>query len=130
MREKIARWLYGCYGEDAFGRFLMGCYFAVLMINLFVDENELSLIAIGIAIYMLYRVLSKQHDKRRRENEWYLQWSKPWRLHFKILKLQIKDKDHRYYLCPKCKQICRVLRRNKKGWVTCPKCYHQFERRS
>lgn len=130
MREKLARWMYGRYGEDAFGRFLMGVYLVLIGINLFVNEDELSFIAMVIAIYMLYRVLSKQRDKRRRENEWYLNWSKPFYLHFRVFKLQMKDKEHRYYLCPKCKQICRVVRRNKKGVVTCPRCYHQFERRS
>lgn len=130
MKEKLTRWLYGRYGEDELGRFLLGVYLVGLVVNIFINSELLSLLLFLDIVWILFRILSKNHYARRKENNKYLEISKPWRRRFKLITLNLKDKEHRYYICPKCKQICRVQRTNKKGTITCPKCYYQFSGRS
>ena len=130
MKEKITRWLYGRYGEDALGRFLLGVYMGLFLINLFLKVEWIHMVMLILIVIIMYRILSKNYYARRKENETFLRLSHPWRIRFKVMKLQIRDRSHRYYICPKCKQICRVVRSKKKGIITCPKCYHQFKGRS
>ena len=39
---------------------------------------------------------------------------------------RIKDRSHRYYACPKCRQTVRVPRGKGKIAITCPKCREKF----
>ena len=66
----------------------------------------------GLAIF---RALSHNTYKRYRENRRFLQlWD------------QMKDREHRYYTCPKCRQSVRVPKGKGKIAITCPKCRERF----
>ena len=39
---------------------------------------------------------------------------------------KLKDREHRYYACPKCRQPVRVPRGKGKIAITCPKCKERF----
>jgi len=43
---------------------------------------------------------------------------------------RIKDREHRYFDCPKCRQMVRVPRGKGKISITCPKCREKFVRKS
>ena len=58
-------------------------------------------------------------EARRRENA-----------AFQRVLTQLKDRDHRYYHCPKCRQTVRVPRGHGKINIRCPKCGEQFVKKS
>ena len=65
--------------------------------------------------WTLYRCFSKNPYKRYEENRCFLQfWDR------------LKDRQHRYYKCPKCRQQVRVPRGKGKIYITCPKCQEKF----
>jgi ribosomal protein L37AE/L43A len=66
----------------------------------------------GIAIF---RTLSRNTYKRYQENRKFL-----------ALQQRIKDRDHRYFSCPRCKQTVRVPRGKGKIAISCPKCKEKF----
>ena len=74
--------------------------------------TSLSYIFMGIAIF---RTLSRNIYKRYEENRKFL-------LFFQ----KAKDKDHRYYNCPRCRQQVRVPKGKGKISITCPKCRERF----
>ena len=43
---------------------------------------------------------------------------------------RIKDREHRYFDCAKCRQLVRVPRGKGKIMITCPKCKEKFQRKS
>ena len=43
---------------------------------------------------------------------------------------RIKDREHRYFDCPKCRQPVRVPRGKGKIMITCPKCKERFQRKT
>ena len=43
---------------------------------------------------------------------------------------RVKDRQHRYYQCPRCHQSVRVPRGKGKIAITCPKCSERFVRKS
>ena len=74
--------------------------------------TAISYILMFIAIF---RALSKNVYKRYEENRKFL-------LFFQ----KLKDKDHRYYNCPRCRQQVRVPKGKGKISITCPKCREKF----
>jgi len=39
---------------------------------------------------------------------------------------RLKDRQHRYFSCPRCRQPVRVPRGKGKISITCPKCREKF----
>ena len=113
------RFMTGRYGTDKLNSLLLGLGLATCFINLFVwnDIARLILTAVsyGFMILALYRCFSRNTYKRYRENRKYLQ-----------LLERFKDKNHRYFTCPKCKQTVRVPKGKGKIAITCPKCKEKF----
>ena len=66
-------------------------------------------------ILAIVRSLSRNVYKRYEENRKFL-----------LLWQKFKDKDHRYYNCPRCRQQVRVPRGKGKISITCPKCREKF----
>ena len=76
----------------------------------------LSYVLTGIAIF---RCFSRNIYKRYEENRRFLRF---WE--------QRKDRQHRYYDCPRCRQTVRVPRGKGKISITCPKCKEKFIRKT
>lgn len=133
MMEKLRAFMYGRYGNDFLNIFLviLGCV-ATLLLTLFVPGKFYYLRSLGTVIYIVafFRMMSKNHEKRRRENEWFLKKSEPWRL-FIMKKLnQKRDTTHRYYDCPQCHRTLRVPKGRGKINISCPHCGKQFKKKT
>ena len=123
MGAKLAAWLrqfmQGRYGTDKLNTaiLLAGLSACVLQILLPIPFLKLilmlfSYVCMGVAIF---RALSLNTYKRYQENRKYLRFLE-----------QIKDKEHRYFDCPRCHQPVRVPRGKGKISITCPKCKEKF----
>ncbi len=130
MREKIARFLYGRYGNDQLNNFLVGVAFVVIIINVFVNSYILVVVNYLVLALAIYRMLSKKYQKRRNELNRFLKLSRPYRNIWNKVKLRIGDRDNKYYRCPSCKQLVRVPRKRGKIIITCPRCHNKFEKRT
>ena len=117
------RFMQGRYGSDklntaliwtAFGAFLLSSLIPVTVVRLVL--LPVYYILLGIAVF---RMLSRNTYKRYRENCRYLR-----------LVEQLKDREHKYYDCPRCRQPVRVPRGKGKIAIRCPKCQEKFIRRT
>jgi len=123
----LRRFLYGRYGPDALFYGLSALAFLLAVVG--------SLGRLPIVMYVGYlpmlaafwRMLSKKHERRRRENAAFLRyfWS-PVSSFFK----RAADRRHRYFCCPKCACTARVPRGKGKIAITCPKCGEAFVRKT
>ncbi len=130
MREKIVRFMYGRYGMDRFGRFLMGAVIVLFVLSLFGVKICYTL-AVVVMVYAYYRMFSKQISKRSIENQKYLQYEWKVKNWFHKKKALVKQsKTHRIYKCPNCKQKIRVPRGRGKIAITCKKCKTEFIKKS
>ena len=43
---------------------------------------------------------------------------------------RLKDREHRYFDCPKCRQLVRVPRGKGKIAITCPRCREKFVKKT
>ncbi len=120
----------GRYGYDKLSSFLL-ILAAVLEIAGTIGRLTWSvLLAEGLLIYIIYRSLSKNIVRRSSENAAFLEHTRKIRRQFLVLEKNVKDKEHRYSLCPGCGQMVRVPRHHGKVEITCPKCGRTFTGRS
>ena len=115
----LTHFMAGRYGTDKHNSVILWTGVAVVFIALFVPApipnlmlHMLAYVLMGIAIF---RTFSRNTYKRYRENRRFL-----------MLIDRIKDRDHRYFDCPRCHQPVRVPRGKGKIAITCPKCKEKF----
>ena len=87
---------------------------ALPMLNLI-----LTLASYGLTGFAIFRCFSRNTYKRYEENRKFLRiWER------------LKDRQHKYFDCPRCRQPVRVPRGKGKIAITCPKCKEKFIRKS
>lgn len=118
ITDALRRFMYGRYGSDQLGIALLVTGFVVMLLGALLWKGFVW-IAYAILIFYIFRVYSKNIPQRRKENSAFLRLIAP-----------LKDRDHRYFRCPNCRQSVRVPRGKGKLSITCPKCRKRFEKKS
>ena len=130
MRRWLEEFMRGRYGVDDLSRFLLGAAVAVMILNLFLRIPLLNTLVIVIFGWIYFRMLSRQYGKRSAENQKFLSlWGKVTGFRNGV-GLRSDFKTHHIYRCPSCGQKIRVPRGKGKIAITCPKCRHEFIKRS
>ena len=113
----LSRFMMGRYGSDKLNMALLIAGMAAGLIGAISPWFKAVFLVISYAlmIWALYRMLSRQTYKRYQENRKFLQFFE-----------RIRDREHRYYDCPRCRQQIRVPRGKGKISITCPKCKEKF----
>lgn len=130
IRNAIQRFMYGRYGNDQLNLFLMGLYLALYLVDLFVRADLLYLVSFALLAFTLFRMLSRNVERRRRENIWFLRTFKPVLDWFRLRRSARRDKEHVYFKCPNCGQRLRVPRGKGQITVTCRACGASFQEKS
>lgn len=131
MRERFYRFMQGRYGQDDFSRFLLGAVLAGIVLNIFFRSNGLSLLIWVLLFYSYFRIFSKNHAARYAENQRYLNATARFRSWLdQQKKLSGERKYHHIYTCPQCGQKIRIPKGKGKIMVRCPRCRHEFQKRS
>lgn len=130
IRNFLSRFMAGRYGTDQLNTALMITYLALYLISILSGWAVLYWVALVLVFVTLFRCLSRQVDRRRAENAKFLQVVRPVRRKLKNMMARIKDKDHRYFKCPNCKQQMRVPRGKGRITVHCRSCGATFEEKS
>lgn len=117
------RFMMGRYGSDKLNLTLLGFSVLFSLTASFLPYPIVKLILLGLSyllmIWAIFRMLSRKTYKRYLENRKYLQFLE-----------RIRDRDHRYYDCPRCRQQVRVPKGKGKIAITCPKCKEKFVKKT
>ena len=123
LAARYRRFMAGRYGTDQLNMAILGAGLAVSLISPFFKSPLINLIftavSYGLMIWAITRSLSRNTYPRYQENRKFLQFFD-----------RLKDRQHRYYDCPKCRQVVRVPRGKGKIAITCPKCREKFVRKT
>lgn len=119
LGDKIRRFMYGRYGNDQLGIFLLLLGVVLALLGSFTKLYWLGFLAYIPLVVAIFRMYSRNVYKRRAENQRFLQAFGP-----------LRDRQHRYYTCPRCRQKIRVPRGKGKIRITCPKCGERFEKKT
>ena len=135
LRNALSRFMYGRNGADQLGLCVIWAAIVLDVVSMLVKNSVVSgvigFITTVMVLWALFRVFSRNLEKRRAENAAFLQkfW---WPLKRKLSsgKQQRMDKEHKYFTCPNCKTVCRVPVGKGKIVITCPKCRHEIRGKS
>lgn len=137
MKEKLARFMQGRYGNDQLNNFLMKAFLIEFLLYFLLRGVSRGLSTVmyylGFAtiIYVYYRLFSRNIYKRASENQAFLNKTANIRSKINSQKSIMKQrKTHRIYKCPTCKQKVRVPKGKGKISIHCPKCDTYFIKRS
>ena len=78
-----------------------------------------NLLSCVILVITCWRMFSRNVEKRRKENAAFLGVFK-----------HVKDREHRYFSCPKCRQRVRVPKGKGKISIRCPQCGERFVKKT
>jgi len=121
----------GRYGPDHLSVALMILGFVLSLLYAvigYLPVLYISYLTLGLAIF---RTLSRNIIRRRKENDIFIRYWWPLRTKTKNLFARVKQiRTHKQFKCPKCKNKLRIPRGKGKLQVTCPKCGERFFRKS
>ena len=116
---RFRNFMVGRYGTDKLNMVILCAGLAVCFVSAFFHNPKVNLlltaVAYGLMFWALFRSFSRNTYKRYQENRKFLQFFD-----------RLKDRDHRYNDCPKCRQVVRVPRGKGKIAITCPKFRERF----
>ena len=123
LTAALRNFMAGRYGTDQLNNTILICGIilslgsAILTSFVYIPLLNLGMTLVSYVLlgWALFRTFSRQTYKRYRENQRYLQFIK-----------KLKDRDHRYFACPRCRQQVRVPKGKGKISISCPKCKEKF----
>ena len=123
LTARLRRFMVGRYGTDRLNMSILGAGLAACLISSFFHNAPINLlltaVSYGLMIWAICRALSKNTYARYQENRKFLQFFD-----------RLKDRQHRYFDCPKCRQMVRVPRGKGKIAITCPRCREKFVKKT
>ena len=150
-RLKLMQFMQGRYGVDPFGKFLLMTGLIMMFASTLVGSRIAYYLAIAMLIYAYFRIVSRNHSKRFKENLKY----EAIRAKFRMPKVDggrgsrkkwqeaqarqaqsqqsgnVDDTQfYNYYRCRNCQQIVRVPKGQGTVKITCPKCGNSFTDRT
>lgn len=131
FREKLARFMYGRYGNDSLGNFMLALYLVLAVVSLFVRHSiaatVIKLILAALIVLIFLRMFSRNHYARRKENEIFKKLWRPVKNEAILTKNRLRDiKGYRYRKCHHCRAVLRLPRKRGKHTVKCPGCGERF----
>ena len=123
IRKGLRIFMQGRYGSDKLNTALLILGIGFCVIAMIFGTNipglVFTLLSYALMGIVIFRMLSRNTYKRYQENRKYLRF---WE--------RLKDRDHKHFDCPRCRQPVRVPRHKGKISITCPKCKEKFIRKT
>lgn len=130
MFDFLRRLMYGRYGNDSLNQFLMLTAGVLFIPWIFTRWIVISWLILALMALVYFRMFSRNTYKRASENQWFLAWFTPFQRKMAGRKMQMQDKEHRYFRCPSCAKTLRVPRGQGKIEITCPHCKRKFVKKT
>ncbi|MEG1774366.1 MAG: hypothetical protein RR320_05890 [Oscillospiraceae bacterium] len=130
VQNGLQQMMVGRYGVDALNWTL---FWAYLILSIFFMRSRslaVELLTLLLIVLYMYRMLSRNIERRAAENRFFLAKSEPIRRWFRQMKTQLTDREHRYYSCPGCHTIVRVPKGRGKIRISCPHCGGSFVKKT
>lgn len=129
-QRKAYEFLRGRNGADELSNALMVLALILALIAVATGWVIVALLALVALAVSLWRTLSRDIPARARERQRYRDLTRPLRQRVKLVQMQVKHRDKRYFLCKNCGTVLSVPRGKGKLRVTCPKCHSQSVQQS
>ena len=131
LKETLSRFMIGRHGPDNLGMFTLIAGLASSLLGSFTGVGLFSLVGFALYVTSIFRMFSRNNDKRIAENQKYIALTSNWKLKSAQFTKRLKNrKDYKYFKCPNCKVLLRMKRGSGEKEITCVRCGHQFKQKS
>ena len=131
FKMAMARFMQGRNGVDNMGYHALWGGLIISLVDTFIGTGILGLVGNVLYIYAIFRMLSRNKEKRQAENNRYVHFLNNWQKELKQFFMRLKGtKEYKYFRCPSCKNRLRLRRGCGEKHITCPVCKHQFDQKA
>ena len=131
MKDKLNRFMIGRYGTDDLSKFMLGAAVVLMLLNLALRIPLLNTLVLVMFVLIYVRMFSRNIQRRYEENQKFLAFKSRLLGSFNRKKQNVEQmKTYHIYRCPDCGQKIRIPRGKGKIMITCPKCRHEFQKKS
>ena len=131
MKERMQRFMAGCYGNDQLNQFIFIVAIISMVLEIITRQSLFYTLTLVLLILAYVRVFSRNINKRYEENMKFLQKKDAILNKFRKQKYYAAQRrNFHIYTCPQCKQKIRIPKGKGKISITCPKCRTSFIKKS
>ena len=131
IKMAFIRFMQGRNGVDNLGYHALWGGLIISIVDTFIGTGILSLLGNVLYFYAIFRMLSRNVQKRQAENAKYVHFMNNWQKEVKQFFLRLKGmKTHKYFRCPSCRNRLRMKRGSGEKLITCPVCRNQFTQKA
>ena len=131
MKNGFRRFMQGRYGGDQLSRAQLIAGLVCYLLALISRVTLFSYIGLALYFWALFRMFSRNVEKRGEENRKYLALTGNAKTSFRQAKVRAQNiKQYKYFRCPKCHSYLKLPRGVGEVTVTCGKCKNQFRKKA
>ena len=131
LKESIRQMMAGRHGADEFSMALMIVGLTISIVSSLLGVGIFSIISLALYGYAIFRMFSRDHNKRYLENQKYLTWWNGTGSAIRQFFVRMKNiRKYKYFKCPECHARLRLPRKVGEVTVTCGKCHHAFKQKA
>lgn len=119
LKQGFIRFMYGRYGPDQLNTALLILGAVLTVLGWLCATPVVTFLSYIPLTLVILRMFSRNISRRRKENQKFVQFF-----------TRLRDRESRYFSCPKCGQTVRVPRGRGKINIHCPRCGNQFIKKS
>lgn len=128
MKEKWNALMGGRNGLDLWNYIIIVADVLLIAISMITNSYLPLVFAFLLIVLFLFRALSRNLEKRHKEDMFFSDASKAIVRQHKLNALRLKDRNtHVYKKCPACRKVLRVKRRKGPKEIHCPYCNNDFK---
>ncbi len=131
FKDGVRNFMIGRNGADQLS---MAMLIAGIVLSLLTSITKLAifnLLGLVILVLTIFRMFSRNLEKRRAENQKFVNFRANFGTNSKQLMNRLKNmKKYKYFKCPQCGARLRLPRKVGEVTVTCGKCKNQFKQKA
>lgn len=131
IKQSLRSMMSGRHGVDPLSMALVWIGLGLYVISAVINVPLLGLAAMIIYGYTIFRMFSRNEQKRADENRRYLAFKTRIQTETKQARTRFKNrKQYKYFRCPSCKAWLRLPRKAGVVTVTCGRCHNSFTQKA
>lgn len=131
IKQSFRSLMTGRHGVDQFSVMLVWTGLSIYVLSAVLRSGLLSLLSLALYAYTVFRIFSRNNQKRTDENRRYLGVKNKLSTGFRQARTRFKNrKQYKYFRCPNCKAWLRLPRGAGVVTVTCGRCHNNFTQKS
>ena len=131
LKAGLQKFMTGRRGADELSMALLIAGLILSLLSGILRLNILYFLGLALYVFAIFRMLSRNLEKRYAENAAYLKLWRGASSNTKQFFNRMKNmKKYRYFKCPECKSRLRLPRGVGEVTVTCGKCRHAFKQKA